>query len=154
MIHLRKRRSQISLFYILNYWDYQWTNAYTKSVNNQIKRIEKAGRGYKFDVLRKRCLLEINQPKPEVVNPREAKFELLSAPSAGVAEPVAPPIANHKSVYTASTPDIQFSWSDNQNGSLTKMYIESYQIFNADTAKRLKKYHDKLVQWQKERVGG
>ena len=138
--------------HILNYWDYQWTNAYTESVNNQIKRIEKAGRGYKFDVLRERCLLEINQPKPEVVNPREAKFEMVPAPSAGVAEPVAPHITNHKSVYTASAHDVQFSWEDNQDGSLTKMYIGSYQISSADTVKRLKRYHDKLMQWQKERA--
>lgn len=45
--------------HILNYWSYRWTNAYTESVNNAIKNIEKAGRGYKFDVLRDRCILSI-----------------------------------------------------------------------------------------------
>lgn len=60
--------------HILNYFKYHWTNAYTESVNNQIKRIEKAGRGYKFDTLRERCLLEINTPKPDRFDPRTAQF--------------------------------------------------------------------------------
>ena len=50
--------------HILNYWNAPYTNAYTESVNNLIKKIEKAGRGYKFDTLRERCMLEINTEKP------------------------------------------------------------------------------------------
>lgn len=60
--------------YILNYWHYSWTNAYTESVNSLIKKVEKAGRGYKFDTLRKRCILEINNPKLDRFNPREAEY--------------------------------------------------------------------------------
>ena len=60
--------------HILNYWDYPWTNAYTESVNNAIKKIEKAGRGYKFDNLRDRCLLAINSPQAEKFNPRKASY--------------------------------------------------------------------------------
>ena len=60
--------------HILNYFHYHWTNAYTESVNNLIKKIEKAGRGYKFDTLRERCLLEINAPKPEKFDPKTAEY--------------------------------------------------------------------------------
>ena len=47
---------------------------YTESTNNAIKKIEKAGRGYKFDTLRERCLLEINHPKPNKFDPRSATY--------------------------------------------------------------------------------
>ncbi|MCR5796576.1 MAG: transposase, partial [Eubacterium sp.] len=50
------------------------TNAYTESVNNLIKGIKKAGRGYKFDTLRERCLLEINSPKPKKFDLRMAEY--------------------------------------------------------------------------------
>ncbi len=61
--------------HILNYWDYRWTNAYTESVNNAIKTIEKRGRGYRFDRLRELCILEINKPKPQKFNPKTAQYE-------------------------------------------------------------------------------
>ncbi len=60
--------------HILNYWDAPYTNAYTESVNNLIKKTEKAGRGYKFETLRKRCMLEINTPKPGKFDPKTATF--------------------------------------------------------------------------------
>ncbi len=60
--------------HILNYWSYRWTNAYTESVNNSIKRIEKAGRGYKFDVLRDRCILSINKPAPDKFDFKKAIY--------------------------------------------------------------------------------
>ena len=60
--------------HILNYWDAPYTNAYTESVNNGIKRIEKAGRGYKFENLRERCLLELNRPKPDKFDPKTAIY--------------------------------------------------------------------------------
>lgn len=60
--------------HILNYWKYQWTNAYTESVNNSIKKIEKAGRGYKFDVLRDRCILSINKPAPDKFDVKKAVY--------------------------------------------------------------------------------
>jgi transposase len=41
---------------IFNYFDRQFTNAYTESVNNIIKSVEKAGKGYSFDVLRAKVL--------------------------------------------------------------------------------------------------
>jgi hypothetical protein len=60
--------------HILNYWSYRWTNAYTESVNNAIKKIEKAGRGYKFDVLRDRCILSINNPAPDKFDYKKAVY--------------------------------------------------------------------------------
>ncbi|MBQ9444671.1 MAG: ISL3 family transposase [Lachnospiraceae bacterium] len=61
--------------HVLNYWHYQWTNAYTESVNNLIKSIEKAGRGYKFDTLLKRCLLQVNKLEQGKFNPRTAEYQ-------------------------------------------------------------------------------
>jgi transposase len=49
--------------HILNFFKCGFTNAYTESVNNLIKKTEKAGRGYKFEVLRERCILSINKAK-------------------------------------------------------------------------------------------
>ena len=60
--------------HIINYWRYRWTNAYTESVNNSIKKIEKAGRGYKFDVLRDRCILSINNPAPDRFDYKKAVY--------------------------------------------------------------------------------
>jgi hypothetical protein len=60
--------------HITNYWHYHWTNAFTESTNNAIKKIEKAGRGYKFDVLRDRCILSINNPKPDKFDHKKAVF--------------------------------------------------------------------------------
>jgi len=59
---------------ILNYWKAPYTNAYTESVNNIIKSIEKNGRGYKFDVLRERCMLALNTPKQGRFQPRKAVY--------------------------------------------------------------------------------
>ena len=41
---------------IFNYFDKPFTNAYTESVNNIIKAVEKEGKGYSFDVLRAKVL--------------------------------------------------------------------------------------------------
>jgi len=60
--------------HILNYWRYQQTNAYTESTNNSIKKIEKAGRGYRFDVLHDRCMLSINKPAPDKFNYKKAVY--------------------------------------------------------------------------------
>jgi len=60
--------------HILNYWDCGFTNAYTESVNNAIKTIEKRGRGYRFERLREMCILEINSQKTERFNPKTATY--------------------------------------------------------------------------------
>lgn len=41
---------------IFNYFDNRLTNAFTESINNLIKHIEKRGRGYSFEVLRVKVL--------------------------------------------------------------------------------------------------
>lgn len=41
---------------IFNYFLHPFTNAYTESVNNIIKSVEKAGKGYSYDVLRAKVL--------------------------------------------------------------------------------------------------
>lgn len=41
---------------IFNYFDNRYTNAFTESINNLIKHIEKRGRGYSFEVLRAKVL--------------------------------------------------------------------------------------------------
>jgi transposase len=41
---------------ILAYWDFPATNAYTESLNNQIRSIERQGRGYSLEVLRAKLL--------------------------------------------------------------------------------------------------
>lgn len=69
-----KKTMQQRREHILNYWHYRWTNAYTESVNNLIKGIEKAGRGYSFDTFRERCFLQINRPRQERFNPRTAEY--------------------------------------------------------------------------------
>lgn len=48
---------------IMNYFDAPYTNAYTESVNNLIKRVEKQGNGYSFDVLRAKVLYGSQRPK-------------------------------------------------------------------------------------------
>lgn len=48
---------------IFNYFDARYTNAYTESVNNLIKKVEKNGMGYLFDVLRGKCLYGLQQAK-------------------------------------------------------------------------------------------
>lgn len=60
--------------HILNYFRCGQTNAFTESVNNKIKNIEKLGRGYKFDVLRKICILSINKGIPEVFCLKDAVY--------------------------------------------------------------------------------
>ena len=41
---------------VFNYFLHRYTNAYTESINNVIKKIEKVGVGYSFDVLRAKAL--------------------------------------------------------------------------------------------------
>ena len=60
---------------IFNYFDYPYTNAITESINNLIKSIEKAGRGYTFEVIRAKVLYApkairkpVYRPKPRMGN--------------------------------------------------------------------------------------
>lgn len=52
---------------ILAFFDAPYTNAYTESLNNLIKRIVKDGRGYSYDVLRARILAQYgDKPKAQL----------------------------------------------------------------------------------------
>ncbi|KYC80767.1 hypothetical protein CHCC15325_3095 [Bacillus licheniformis] len=65
---------------IFNYFDRQFTNAYTESVNNIIKSVEKAGKGYTFDVLRAKVLYgtQATLKKPKYTEDMEfQRFEKL-----------------------------------------------------------------------------
>ena len=48
---------------IFNYFECTITNAYTESINNVIKSIEKAGKGYSYEVLRAKVLYGTNATK-------------------------------------------------------------------------------------------
>ena len=48
---------------IFNYFLQPYTNAYTESINNVIKSIEKAGKGYSYEVLRAKVLYGTNATK-------------------------------------------------------------------------------------------
>lgn len=48
---------------ILSYWDFPVTNAYTEAVNGVAKVINRAGRGYSFEVLRARWLFSKGIPE-------------------------------------------------------------------------------------------
>ena len=135
--------------HILNYWDYPWTNAYTESVNNAIKKIEKAGRGYKFDNLRDRCLLAINSPLPSKFNPREATYvsadivETISTYSIGTAtkkKRIRPYKNKDNELYTLFMPDFVV------NVPCLDIYLEVYDRTNGitDQSKRLEYYRNAL----------
>ena len=126
--------------HILNYWHFQWTNAYTESVNNLIKGIEKAGRSYKYDTLRERCLLEINRPKPEKFNPRTAEYvppEVLSSESDS--------IDCRKVLYNAVLEDTKPS-TEPPLKDYVVIYLEMNSSEKRQTAfiSRIKEYYDRL----------
>lgn len=75
---------------IFNYFDRPYTNAYTESVNNIIKSVEKAGKGYTFDVLRAKVLYgthaTLKKPKYDSemdfqpINKQWGKYEMKPIP--------------------------------------------------------------------------
>lgn len=58
--------------YILNYFDHLVTNAYTESLNNLIRSMDRRGRGYSFDALRAKMLFTESAHKHTL---RRPKFE-------------------------------------------------------------------------------
>ena len=63
--------------WILNYFDHPVTNAYTESLNNLIRVMNRLGRGYSFEVLRAKILFAHGAHKREHVRP---KFERCREP--------------------------------------------------------------------------
>ena len=60
---------------IFNYFDYRYTNAITESINNLIKSMEKAGRGYTFEVLRAKMLYGTMATKKPVYRTKPKRKE-------------------------------------------------------------------------------
>lgn len=60
--------------HILNYFDARYTNAYTESANNIIKGVEKQGKGYDFDTLKKIVLFSCRNPRDPNAKPRTLSF--------------------------------------------------------------------------------
>ncbi|MBK4735542.1 ISL3 family transposase [Noviherbaspirillum pedocola] len=61
---------------IFNYFDHPITNGYTEAVHSVAKASSRVGRGYSFDVLRARILLnELAMPTPEIEKAVEAETE-------------------------------------------------------------------------------
>lgn len=58
--------------YILNYFDHPVTNAYTESLNNLIRVMNRLGRGYSFEALRAKILFAEGAFKKQLIKP---KFE-------------------------------------------------------------------------------
>jgi transposase len=58
--------------YILNYFDHPVTNAYTESLNNLIRVMNRLGRGYSFEALRAKILFAEGAFKKRLIRP---KFE-------------------------------------------------------------------------------
>jgi len=56
--------------YIFNYFEYRFTNAYTEAANGMMKEIQKAGRGYSFDVIRAKLVYGLApETENEVIPP-------------------------------------------------------------------------------------
>lgn len=64
---------------ILAYFDYPITNGYTESLNGLAKVINRAGRGYSFDVMRARILHRHGKPAP-VTKPEQPEDEAPVSP--------------------------------------------------------------------------
>ena len=132
--------------HILNYWDCGFTNAYTESVNNSIKAIEKRERerGYRFERLREMCILEINKPKPEKFNPKDAVYTSVMNKKEN----------NRKKLYVYN------SYNDNYlqnkidcifalyNNLSIEILLETYLSMDIeqDFKTRMKAYYNKLVE--------
>lgn len=66
--------------YILNYFDHPVTNAYTESLNNLIRVMNRLGRGYSFEALRAKILFAEGAFKKQIIRP---KFERRQQQSLG-----------------------------------------------------------------------
>lgn len=60
--------------HILNYFDYRVTNAFAESSNNIIKGIEKQGKGYDFETLRKIALFSSRMEEFKKFDCKNAEF--------------------------------------------------------------------------------
>ena len=132
--------------HILNYWLMGVTNAYTESVNNLIKKIEKAGRGYKFETLRERCLLEINAPERHIPHPRDVEFVEVDTDTYRTCNS-----KKYELGSAAVSPTIQGSVTFAERLELF-LEVEDSKNRELDTVKRLAEYYRRLNKLIKERM--
>ena len=64
---------------IFNYFDYKYTNAITESLNNVIKCLVRAGRGYSFDVLRAKVLFGKAKVAPKYSYDKKSSLKLFDS---------------------------------------------------------------------------
>lgn len=128
--------------HILNYWDYPVTNAYTESVNNRIKSIEKAGRGYKFENLRVLCLLGINKQKQDKFDPRTAEYHPVDRTVLMVNETAAKySVSRKQRLYQIP---VQFDYVLREKRLLIE-YLD-VNVLEKSRSKRMKIYAERLLQ--------
>ncbi|MFC7521386.1 transposase [Xanthomonas populi] len=60
-------------YYILNYFEHPVTNAYTESLNNLIRVMNRLGRGYSFEALRAKILFTEGIHKHTLSRPKYEK---------------------------------------------------------------------------------
>ncbi len=134
--------------HILNYWDCPYTNAYTESTNNAIKKIEKAGRGYKFETLRERCLLEINHPKPDRFDPKAATYIQTGSAEAATEKikklyaPKAKPVYKKKTVSKPRTDGFVFEMMPGFMDFTTEVVYQPHKGALKDYLTVYMEYHD------------
>lgn len=68
---------------IFNYYDYPITNAYTESINNLAKGMNRMGRGYSFEVIRARLLFDDDARRDTRSTIRKKPRKVDSPPAAG-----------------------------------------------------------------------
>ena len=70
---------------IFNHYDYPTSNAYTESINNIAKGMNRMGRGYSFDVIRARLLFDDDARKDTRTTIRKKTRKKVERPSIGFA---------------------------------------------------------------------
>ena len=70
---------------IFNHYDYPTSNAYTESINNIAKGMNRMGRGYSFDVIRARLLFDDDARKDTRTTIRKKTRKVVEQPSIGFA---------------------------------------------------------------------
>ena len=89
---------------IFNHYDFPTSNAYTESINNIAKGMNRMGRGYSFDVIRARLLFDADARKDTRTTLRKKVRKAVERPSIGFATPMSmsrmmAPTVSYEDVY-------------------------------------------------------
>lgn len=71
--------------WIINYFNHPVTNAYTESLNNLIRVMNRLGRGYSFEALRAKILFTEGLHKRQMARPKFVRRDVRAAESEGLA---------------------------------------------------------------------